>query len=124
MRLHQKQPVLAAGCLLLGACVNSAGPGPVTASAPVAEPVFTEQGILAGATGKEIDFQRAEPGAIAAMSKLMGSAPASTAGACPGLRAARWPDGTTLFFETRPFDPPAFIGWQHGGQSAGRVCAS
>lgn len=91
---------------------------------PVAEPLFTASGIQVGATGMEIDFGRTEAGAVAAMSKLMGRAPASVAAACPGLRAAHWPDGTALYFEERRWDPPAFTGWQHQGQSAGRTCIS
>ncbi len=97
-------------------------PQPASYSTPVAAPVFAADGIQAGATGREIDFNRAEPGAIVAMSKLMGRAPDSVAQACPGLRAARWPDGTTLYFETRPFDPPAFVGWRTATGQAGRTC--
>ncbi|WP_068116166.1 hypothetical protein [Tropicimonas marinistellae] len=89
---------------------------------PVADPVFNATGIGVGATGMEIGFGRSEPGAIVAMSKLMGMEPAVVARACPGMRAARWPDGTALYFEERPYDPPAFVGWRAGADNAGRTC--
>ncbi|MDV7141304.1 hypothetical protein R3X27_01275 [Tropicimonas sp. TH_r6] len=109
--------------------MNSSAPlaptptGAVSYGAPVAEPIFTSDGIEAGATGREIDFNRAEPGAIEAMSKLMGQGPVSVSQACSGLRAARWKDGTTLFFELKPYDPPAFVGWRRASGQAGQTCA-
>jgi hypothetical protein len=121
------QPALVAGCFVLAGCATDA-PRPGTDAGsramPVAEPVFREDGIAVGATGKEIGFGRAEPGAVAAMTKLIGRAPAGTGPACTGLRTTRWPDGTTLFFEPRAYDPAAFVGWQRGSESAGRTCTS
>ncbi|SDI76864.1 hypothetical protein [Aliiruegeria lutimaris] len=122
-----RKPALAVGFLLLAGC-TSGNPQPEASiseyRSPVAEPVFTQDGINAGATGQEIDFNRAEPGVITAMSKLMGAGPVSVGAACSGLREARWKDGTALYFEPRAYDPAAFVGWQHGAESAGRTCAT
>lgn len=124
--LSYLQPAIAAGCFILVGCAAPTTPNaPAKArySSPVADPVFTEDGIEAGATGREIDFNRAEPGAIAAMSKLMGSGPVDVSPACAGLRAARWKDGTVLYFQPKPYDPPAFVGWRNASASAGQTCA-
>ncbi|PRY20715.1 hypothetical protein CLV78_11288 [Aliiruegeria haliotis] len=123
-----EQPVLVAGCLVLAACSTGApdiSPGSGQGNAaPGATPVFTNQGIDVGTTGLEIDFGRTEPGAIKALSKLIGRAPATVAPACSGLRAARWADGTTMYFEERRYDPAAFVGWSTSDGSAGRTCGT
>ena len=121
---QSRWPALAAGCLMLAACAETDGQGARLPTPQIADPVFAASGIQAGATGQEIGFGRTETGAITAMSKLMGGAPVAVGPACAGLRAAHWPDGTALYFEERPWDPPAFSGWQHQGLSAGRICAS
>ncbi|SFC81745.1 hypothetical protein [Tropicimonas isoalkanivorans] len=125
-RIPYLQPALAAGCLVLAACgsaPSSVSPAPAGRIEKVADPVFTDGGITAGGTGREIGFGRAEPGAVVAMSKLMGTGPAAVAPACTGLRAARWADGTTLYFAERPYDPAAFVGWRTATGQAGRTCA-
>lgn len=123
------QPAFVAGCFVLAACAAppppSGAPATDGGSVPkLAEPVFAADRIRAGATGQEIDFGRAEPGAVTAMSKLMGSRAVSVGPACPGLRAARWSDGTTLFFEPRPHDPPALVGWQTNDAKSGLTCGA
>lgn len=117
------KPVLVAGFVVLAACSASKAPAPPTGAnvAKVADPVFTNDGIDAGSTGLEIDFGRTEGSTVAAMSKLMGSAPSRT-GQCGPLRLAEWKDGTTLFFEPKPYDPPAFVGWATATGAAGRSC--
>ncbi|NDR57559.1 hypothetical protein [Aliiruegeria sabulilitoris] len=122
-----RKPALVAGFLLLTGCMSGtpqSGPSVSEYRSPVAEPVFTQDGINAGTTGQEIDFNRAEPGVITAMSKLMGAGPVSVSAACSGLREARWKDGTTLYFEPRAYDPAAFVGWQRGAERAGRTCTA
>ncbi|MFD0982290.1 hypothetical protein [Tropicimonas aquimaris] len=130
LRNRLYRPALVAGCVVLAACGAPQGPdtpasatggGPVV---KVADPVFAADRIRAGTTGQEIDFGRAEPGAVAAMAKLMGSRASSVGPACPGLRAARWPDGTTLFFAPQPYDLPALVGWQTSDASSGRTCGA
>lgn len=121
------QPALVAGCLVLAGCSEDGAPSSssgATYATPVGDPVFTADGIDVGQTGMEIDFGRAQPGAITAMSKLMGAEPSQIAAACTGLTAARWRDGTVLYFEQRPYDPGAFVGWSRADGQAGRTCGA
>lgn len=117
------KPVLVAGFVVLAACSASNAPAPPTGAnvAKVADPVFTNDGIEAGTTGLEIDFGRTEGSTVTAMSKLIGSAPSRT-GQCGSLRRVEWTDGTTLFFEPKPNDPPTFVGWMTATAAAGRNC--
>lgn len=69
-------------------------------------------GFEIGATGLEIGFGRAEDGAIAAASRVIGSPPVrvSEPADCGGLRTAHWVQGLSMTFRDR-----AFVGWSADG---------
>lgn len=76
-------------------------------------------GIAVDGTDLRVDFGRAEAGAIAAVSGLLGRAPLAMRD-CPGssARAVEW-DGLTLYFRGG-----AFLGWSRlDGSAAGIFCA-
>ncbi|MGI1662201.1 hypothetical protein ACRDNQ_08165 [Palleronia sp. KMU-117] len=110
-----------AALVLLAACAPSSGPSPASNRAAAVGLVPDALGLQPNGTALRIDFGRAEPGMIPAVSRLLGEAPAFR-GAVAGcaLTAARWDNGLTLWF-----DRGSFVGWTEvTGASAGRVCAA
>ena len=73
-------------------------------------------GLAVAGTGLEIGFGRAQAGAVAAASRLLG--PPSGRAPCEGPgEVVRWPSGLALHF------PDATLsGWEGDGRSAGRLC--
>lgn len=76
-------------------------------------------GIAIEASPLRIDFGRAEAGAIAAMSRLLGSDPIESRPCASGrVRSVTWRNGFTMVFEGG-----AFLGWATGDvRSAGLTC--
>ncbi|MDH3262867.1 MAG: hypothetical protein OEM24_02590 [Paracoccaceae bacterium] len=92
--------------LLLGAC--AAPMASTSAAAPGL--VLDAEGLRPAGSALRVDFGRAEDGAIAAVSRLLGAGPVETAanaecGAGP-VKAVRWANGLTLNFQRG-----AFLGW-------------
>jgi hypothetical protein len=107
----------AAALALLAACAPSSGPDRTPGVGLVPDTL----GLQPNGSTLRIDFGRAEPGVIPAVSRLLGEAPAFR-GNVPGcaLTAARWDEGLTLWF-----DRGSFVGWTEAtGASSGRVCAA
>lgn len=101
--------------VLLSGCVAE-GPGP--ASAPELVLVPAPGGLdVAGSSGREIGFGRAQAGALASVAKVEGAVPVSVP--CGGGRQAfRTAAGLRLVFEDA-----RFVGWSDGADAAGRGCA-
>jgi len=114
--------------LVLAACA------PTVPQAPPVPPgvslVPAAEGLDVAGTGQEIGFGRHRPGAIAAVTRVLGSGPAAPVRRidCPGgpLTEVAWPrEGLTLTFAQG-----AFVGWQAGEgrrfpgplRDAGRTC--
>ena len=97
------------------------GCGAATAPGPDPAPsghVFDADGIALVGSPLRIDFGRAEPGAVAAFSRLEGRDPSGSSDCGGGVRAVSWPGGTTLQFRNG-----GFLGWSlPDGTSAGVTC--
>ena len=117
-----------AAVVVLAACA----PGPPDAPPvpPGVSLVPAAEGLDVAGTGQEIGFGRHRPGAVAAVTRVLGRAPEPPVGRidCPGgpLTEIAWPRaGLTLTFAQ-----DAFVGWQAGQgrrfpgpvRSAGRTC--
>jgi hypothetical protein len=114
-----------AAVLVLAACAPAAPPAP-----PGVTLVPAAEGLDVAGTGQEIGFGRHRPGAVAAVTRVLGRAPEAPVARtdCPGgpLTEVVWPrEGLALTFARN-----AFVGWQAGeGRSfpgpvrrAGRTC--
>lgn len=106
MRLTRRDVLAGGSATGLMACT-----GPVVSPAkPIAAQYdfrLGPNGILIPALNQRIDFERAEPGAIAAMSKLLGADPAAPilnaeCGAGP-VRTLRWASGFEMLFQAGDF---------------------
>ncbi|MDU8942511.1 hypothetical protein [Ovoidimarina sediminis] len=85
---------------LLSACATV--PATPPARAGWAAPSST--GLAVHGTGLEIGFGRHIDGAVAAVTRLSGTAPASASPGCaPGWQTVRWADGLTLHFRGGAF---------------------
>ena len=103
--------VLAAGC-----AGPPAGPPPDPAPSGPAALAPGPSGLAVAGTGREIGFGRAQAGAVAAASRLIG--PPSGRAPCEGPgEVVRWPSGLALHFPGG-----TLTGWEDGGRSAGRLC--
>ena len=100
--------------LALGLAAGCAGPAiPPRPDALIPGP----SGLAVAGTGLEIGFGRAQAGAVAAASRLLG--PPSGRRPCeegPG-EVVRWPSGLALHFPAG-----TLAGWESGGRSTGRLC--
>ncbi len=104
-----------ASLLALGLVAGCAGPTipPPRPEALVPGPA----GLAVAGTGLEIGFGRAQAGAVAATSRLLGP-PSGRRAPCAGPgEVVRWPSGLALHFPDG-----TLTGWERGGRSAGRLC--
>jgi hypothetical protein len=106
--------------LLLGACA-----APVAAPrAPAPGLVLDPEGLHPAGSALRVDFGRAEAGAVAAVSRLLGTGPVETTamqecGAGP-VKAVSWANGLTLNFQNG-----TFLGWvSQQGRGAPSATAS
>jgi hypothetical protein len=96
-----------------------------SACAPVADTnragrlVLAPGGFTIGDTGLEVGFGRARDGAVAAVSRVLGTDPVSEANGedCGGLSTVRWPNEVSMEFQGG-----AFVGWT--AEQAGPAIAS
>ena len=103
--------------LLLAGCAAS-GPPPSATPPGAGALVPGPSGLLVAGTGLEIGFGRAQAGAVAATSRLVG--PPSGREPCGGSgEVVRWSSGLALHFPGG-----ALAGWERGGRSAGRLCGA
>jgi hypothetical protein len=116
--------------LALAACApRAAAPPPAGSSVPPSAIMPAAQGLTPDANGLQpggtslrIDFGRAQAGVVAAVSRLLGTPPASTVQreGCPGGgdTYVTWATGLTLAFRAG-----SFVGWRDAaGRSAGDTC--
>ena len=114
--------------LIAAACAPAAPDAPPVP--PGVTLVPAAEGLDVAGTGQEIGFGRHRPGAVAAVTRVLGRAPEAPVGRsdCPGgpLTEIAWPRaGLTLIFAQ-----DAFVGWQAGEgrrfpgpvRKAGRTC--
>lgn len=104
-----------AAALLLAGCATPATVPPLSAGPDPLRP--GPGGVDVAGTGQEIGFGRAQAGAEAAVSRLIG--PPEARASCPrGGEVVSWPTGLAMHFPGG-----AFAGWEAGARSAGRLCA-
>jgi len=85
------------------------------------EPILASDGIAAGRTGQVVSFGRAPDGALAALTRMTGSAPTPTN--CPNepLAGYAYLTGLTLWFADRMFMGWRAVGPAHATASGLRV---
>ncbi|MEM1428935.1 MAG: hypothetical protein AAGG09_05720 [Pseudomonadota bacterium] len=108
--------VAVAGCAAPSNDTRAPARGPTIVPAPA--------GLDVAPLGQEIGFGRFQPGAVAAVTRVVGRSPATTGPRldCPGgpLTEVVWPrEDLTLYFADQ-----AFVGWRTSGSSAGRICGA
>lgn len=115
-------PFACLAALLLAGCSSGAGGGAEVPPARGLTIAPGPAGLNIVPTGQEIGFGRFQPGAVAAVSRILGRAPAPAVQridcVSTPLQEVRWPrDDLALYFADQ-----AFVGWASPSGTAGQAC--